>query len=175
MKRYLIVVDMQNDFVSGSLGTAEALAILPAVERKIREFDGEVIATLDTHFDSYLETAEGKHLPVVHCVKGTEGHKIAPSVSAALEAKGYTAIEKHTFGSIKLPQLIDCDGNGEGLYIELIGLCTDICVVSNALLLKAHFPEALIAVDSTCTAGVTPQSKNKALDTMRMCQIEILN
>lgn len=175
MKKYLIVVDMQNDFVSGSLGTAEALAILPAVERKIRQFDGEIIATLDTHFDSYLETAEGKHLPVVHCVKNTEGHKIVPSVQAALEEKGYTAVEKNTFGSTMLPQIIDCDGSGDGLGIELIGLCTDICVVSNALLLKAHFPEAVISVDSTCTAGVTPQSKNYALNTMKMCQIEILN
>ena len=174
MKKYLIVVDMQNDFVDGALGTKEALAIVDNVARKINGFDGEIFATLDTHYDNYLETSEGKNLPVVHCVKDTEGWRINASVRDALNKKGYTNVEKNTFGSVDLPVLIKESAGGEDFSIELIGLCTDICVVSNALLLKANFPEAEISVDSSCCAGVTPESHRAALKTMECCQIKIL-
>ena len=157
MKHFLIVVDMQKDFVDGALGTAEALAIVPKVAEKIRQFDGEIFATLDTHFDDYMNTMEGKKLPVVHCVKETEGWQLDRTVAQALSEKGYTPVEKLTFGSTALPELIRKAAGEEVFTIELIGLCTDICVVSNALLLKAHFPECDISVDAACCAGVTPE------------------
>ena len=128
---------------------------------------------MDTHFDNYLETSEGINLPVSHCIKGTDGWNINPDVVSALESKGYTAVEKLTFGSVDLPQLIrDKAGDGD-FTVELIGLCTDICVVSNALILKANFPEKYICVDSSCCAGVTPDTHNAALTTMKMCQIDV--
>ena len=171
MKHFLIVVDMQKDFVDGALGTAEAVAIVPAVVEKIKGFEGEIFATLDTHFENYMQTAEGKNLPVPHCIKGTAGWAFDQAVAAALEEKGFTAVEKNTFGSVELPKLIEAATGGEAFDMELIGLCTDICVVSNALLLKANFPEAPIAVDAVCCAGVTPQAHEAALATMRSCQI----
>ena len=173
MKKFLIVVDMQRDFVNGALGTPEAEAIVPGVVRKIKDFGGEIFVTLDTHTENYLQTAEGKNLPVPHCIKGTDGHKLDPDVEKALCGKRYTVVEKKTFGSVDLPELIRHNAYGEELSIELIGLCTDICVVSNALLLKADFPECEISVDSALCAGVTPQSHRAALTTMKMCQIEI--
>ena len=175
MKKFLVVVDMQKDFVDGALGTKEAVGIVPAVCKKIKEFKGEVFATLDTHNDDYLDTAEGKHLPVPHCIKGTDGWKLDAEVEAALEKKGFTPVEKSTFGSVELPMIIYDASFGEPFSIEIIGLCTDICVVSNALLLKASFPEAPIAVDTACCAGVTPEKHEAALETMRSCQIEIIN
>ena len=175
MKQFLIVVDMQNDFVDGALGTAEAAAIIPRVAERIRNFDGQIIATLDTHSEDYLQTAEGKKLPVIHCVKGTDGWALNPQIRAALEAHGYLALEKPTFGAITLPGMLRDLAAGDSLRVELIGLCTDICVVSNALYLKANFYEAPIAVDASCCAGVTPQTHAAALDTMAMCQIDILN
>ena len=169
MKPYLIVIDMQNDFIDGALGTPEAQAMLPRAVERIRGFrDGAVIATMDTHEADYLDTAEGQKLPVVHCVRGTEGWQIAPAVKEALGAD-CVIVEKPTFGSVRLPGLIE-----DPESIELIGLCTDICVVSNALLLKAHFPEVPIRVDSNCCAGVTPEKHRAALETMASCQIEIL-
>ena len=174
MKQFLVVVDMQKDFVDGALGTAEAVAIVPAVTRKIASFDGEIFATFDTHAENYLETAEGKKLPVTHCVKGTPGWALDAAVAAALESRGYTSVEKKTFGSVDLPGLIEKAAGGEPFGVTLIGLCTDICVVSNALLLKAHFPETPIAVDAACCAGVTPAAHEAALATMRSCQIDIL-
>ena len=173
MKRFLIVVDMQKDFVDGALGTAEAVAIVPRVCDKIRAFDGDIVVTYDTHTEEYLHTEEGKHLPVVHCVKNTDGWTLNADVAAALESKAYTAVEKPTFGSVELPSLLSKLANGEPFETELCGLCTDICVVSNALLLKASFPEQPIAVDATCCAGVTPQTHDAALTTMRMCQIDV--
>lgn len=173
MKKFLIVVDMQKDFVDGALGTKEAEAIVPGVVKKIEEFDGEIFATYDTHFDNYMETSEGKNLPVPHCIKNTDGWQINTEVFKALEKKGYTAVEKNTFGSVDLPGLIKKAAEDEDFTIELIGLCTDICVVSNALLLKASFPEAEITVDSKCCAGVTPEAHNAALKTMASCQIKI--
>jgi len=173
MKQFLIVVDMQRDFVDGALGTAEAVAILPAVTEKIRGFAGELFVTYDTHFENYLQTAEGKQLPVPHCIKGTDGWQLHPQVAQALEGRTYTAVEKLTFGSVELPELIRQAAGSEPFAVELIGLCTDICVVSNALLLKAHFPEASIRVDSACCAGVTPATHRAALETMSCCQIQV--
>ena len=173
MKRFLVVVDMQNDFIDGALGTAEAQAVVSAAAQKIRGFDGEVFATFDTHFDGYMDTAEGKKLPVPHCIKGTPGWELNPEIAAALAQKGYTPVEKRTFGSADLPQYLRRASGGQPFSVELIGLCTDICVVSNALLLKAHFPEAPISVDAGCCAGVTPQKHTAALETMKSCQIDV--
>ena len=173
MKTFLIVVDMQTDFVDGALGTAEAVAILPRVAEKIRTFDGDIFVTYDTHFENYMDTAEGRQLPVPHCMRGTAGWELHPAVAAVLEGRAYTPVEKVTFGSVDLPYLIRKAAGDEPFSIELIGLCTDICVVSNALLLKANFPEMDIAVDATCCAGVTPATHQAALDTMRCCQIRI--
>ncbi len=171
MKKFLVVVDMQKDFVDGALGSAEACAIVPAAAEKIRGFEGQIFATFDTHFENYMETAEGRKLPVPHCIKGSDGWKLNADIAAALCEKGYTAVEKYTFGSVELPRLIKEAAGDEEFCIELIGLCTDICVVSNALLLKANFPEAEIKVDAACCAGVTPEKHNAALETMRSCQI----
>ena len=173
MKKFLIVVDMQNDFVDSALGTKEALEIVSNVVRKIKGFDGEIIATYDTHYENYMETNEGKHLPVPHCIKGTDGWQLNADVATALETRDYTTVEKLTFGSTTLPEIIKQKAANEPFTVELIGLCTDICVVSNALILKANFPEAQISVDSNCCAGVTPESHTAAINTMKMCQIEI--
>ena len=175
MKHFLIVVDMQKDFVDGALGTPEAQAIVGKVMDKILGFDGQIFATLDTHRENYLDTAEGKKLPVPHCIKGTPGWMLDSGVAAALEQKGYTPVEKLTFGSVLLPRLLYQAAAGETFTMELVGLCTDICVVSNALMLKANFPEMEISVDSACCAGVTPATHDAAIATMRMCQINVIN
>jgi len=141
MKKVLVVVDMQNDFVDGALGTKEAVAIVEPVVKKIEAFDGDIIVTYDTHPDHYMETQEGKNLPVAHCIRGTDGWRLNGRVQAALEKKPYHIIEKPTFGAVELPEYIRNAYNPAEIEIELIGLCTDICVVSNALLLKAHFTE----------------------------------
>ncbi len=173
MKKILIVVDMQNDFVDGALGSHEAVKIVPLVCEKIKNFDGDIIVTFDTHHENYIETQEGKKLPVVHCVKGTNGWELNKEVLSALDGKSYLKIEKPTFGSVELPKIIEGIVGDNGFEIELIGLCTDICVVSNALLLKANFPEVNISVDSSCCAGVTVDSHNAALITMKMCHIDV--
>lgn len=173
MKKILVVVDMQNDFIDGALGTPEAVSIVENALRKIECFNGEIFATFDTHFENYLETSEGKNLPVPHCIKDTDGWSLNSEVLKALEMKGYTKVEKLTFGSVDLPKLIADKADGDDFSVELIGLCTDICVVSNALILKANFPEKHISVDSSCCAGVTPDSHNAALTTMKMCQIDV--
>lgn len=170
----MVVVDMQKDFVDGALGTKEAEAIVPNVCRRIKEFDGEIIVTLDTHNENYLSSAEGKVLPVPHCIKGTDGHSLNDYVATALVGKKYTVLEKLTFGSIELPKVIKDIAGDEEFSIELLGLCTDICVVSNALLLKANYPEVEISVDSSLCAGVTVDSHMAALTTMKMCQINVL-
>lgn len=159
--------------MDGSLGTAEAVAIVPDVVEKIRSFDGDIFVTLDTHFDDYLDTAEGQKLPVMHCIKDTEGWKLEEKVVEALQNKGFTTVEKHTFGSVDLPELLYRAAGEETFCVELVGLCTDICVVSNALLLKAFFPEIPIMVDASCCAGVTPEAHEAALVTMRSCQIDV--
>lgn len=171
MTKLLIVVDMQRDFVDGALGSEQAVAIVDNVVQKIETFEGNLIVTYDTHFDNYLQTAEGANLPVPHCIKGTDGWKLDPKVQTALDKRKYSIIEKPTFGSVALPEYIRNHYDPETLEIELVGLCTDICVVSNALLLKANFPEVKISVDAACCAGVTPDSHNAALLTMKMCQI----
>ncbi|WP_407384461.1 cysteine hydrolase family protein [Ruminococcus sp.] len=173
MKHFLIVVDMQKDFVDGALGTEEAVAIVPDVVKKIGSFDGELFATFDTHSENYRQTMEGRHLPVPHCIKGTPGWQLDEQVAAALDKRGYTPVEKTTFAAAGLPAVLAQAAAGEPFDIELIGLCTDICVVSNALLLKAIFQETPIAVDAACCAGVTPEKHAAALETMRSCQIEI--
>ena len=175
-KKFLIVVDMQNDFIDGSLGTQEAQAIVPAAVRRIRacrEAGYTVIATLDTHEENYLTTSEGKKLPVRHCIRGTDGWRLNPQVRDALGDS--LLLEKPTFGSVRLPGIVaELAEGADRLTIELIGLCTDICVVSNALLLKASFPEAAMAVNAACCAGVTPEKHQAALETMRSCQIDII-
>lgn len=170
MKRLLVVIDMQNDFITGSLGTKEAEAIVPAAAERIAGFEGDVVYTRDTHDENYLTTSEGKKLPVVHCIKGTEGWEIQPEVFRAGEGKTTAVIDKPTFGSAAL-----CDFTVSGGYdaIELIGLCTDICVISNALCLKARLWETPITVWKSCCAGVTPSSHENALSAMAMCQIDI--
>jgi len=171
MKKLLIVVDMQEDFISGALGTKEALAIVPAVVEKIAAFDGDVVYTRDTHTQQYLDTAEGKKLPVVHCVKETKGWQIHPEVLKAGEGKTVAVIDKPTFGSVELGTFVEA---GQYDSIELIGLCTDICVVSNAMLLKANYPEMNINVEAACCAGVTIEKHEAALEVMRSCQINVL-
>ncbi len=173
MKNILVVVDMQRDFVDGSLGTKEAVSILQNVSEKIRNHKGEIFVTYDTHFEDYLETSEGKKLPVEHCIKGTDGFELHPEIEKALSEREYTKVEKLTFGSVELPSLIEECAGDEDFSIELVGLCTDICVVSNALILKANFPQREISVDSACCAGVTPESHESALSVMRMCQINV--
>lgn len=167
----LIVVDMQNDFINGSLGTPEAEAVVTNVEKKIREWEGLVVATRDTHSANYLETQEGRNLPVVHCVEDTDGWQINQQIQAALDEKGAQTINKPTFGSVALAMMLMQCGVSE---IQLVGLCTDICVVSNALLLKANMPEVPISVDASCCAGVTPAKHDAAIETMKSCQINIL-
>ncbi len=174
MKRFLVVVDMQKDFVDGALGTPEAEAMVERAAEKIAAFDGQIFATLDTHGENYMETAEGKKLPVPHCIEGTPGHALDGRIAAALDKHGYTPVIKETFGSVKLPGLLWESARGEAFSVEFIGLCTDICVVSNVLLVKAHFPEAEIRVDASCCAGVTPAKHAAALETMRSCQIDVI-
>ena len=173
MKHILIVVDIQKDFVDGALGTAEAVAMVDNAAKKIRGFDGDIFVTYDTHFENYMETAEGGKLPVPHCIKGTEGWELDQNIAKALVGKDFTKVEKLTFGSTELPDLVRKTVGNEDFDITLIGLCTDICVVSNALILKANFPEKDICVDAACCAGVTIETHNAALTTMKMCQINI--
>lgn len=174
MKHLLVVVDIQKDFVDGTLGTAEAVAIVGSAAAKIREFDGEIFVTYDTHFENYMETAEGAKFPVPHCIKGTEGWELNADIADALAGKKYTAVEKITFGSTELPELVKKAVGDEDFDVTLIGLCTDICVVSNALILKANFPEKEVYVDAACCAGVTVDTHNAALTTMKMCQINVI-
>lgn len=173
MKKILIVVDMQNDFVDGALGTEEAVAIVDLVVKKIEEFDGEIIATYDTHNENYMDTREGRYLPVPHCIKDTYGWQLNEKVYQALQSKKYAELQKPTFGSTALVEMLK-GYHEKDTEVELIGLCTDICVVSNALLLKANYPELNIVVDARCCAGVTPESHKAALITMKMCQIDII-
>lgn len=173
MKSLLLVIDMQNDFIDGALGTEEAQAIVPAVLKRVREFEGDILYTRDTHFKTYLETQEGKNLPVPHCIKGTPGWELQPELKKLCEAMDSPILDKITFGSRELPGFLE-ERYPEGLAsVELIGLCTDICVISNAMLLKAFFPELPVSVTASCCAGVTPQSHENALNAMKMCQITV--
>ena len=174
MKHFLVVVDIQKDFVDGALGTAEAVGIIDNCVKRINEFEGDIFVTFDTHFEDYMETSEGKKLPVPHCIKGTEGWELNADIAKALSDKKYMGVEKLTFGSVELPRIIEIAARDEDFDVTLMGLCTDICVVSNALMLKANFPEKEIYVVSDCSAGVTPATHNAALETMKMCQINII-
>ena len=174
MRKILIVIDMQNDFIDAALGTKEAVSIVENVKEKIRSFHVEdVIATMDTHGEDYMQTQEGKNLPVMHCIRGTDGWKIRPDIAELLT--GAKIYEKPTFGSTALAADLKELSEKEEIELELVGLCTDICVVSNALLLKAAMPEVKISVDAACCAGVTPQKHLAALETMRSCQIQVKN
>ncbi len=166
----LVVVDMQKDFIDGALGTKEAEMIVDNVAEKIKRFDGEVVFTRDTHYDNYLETQEGRNLPVKHCIKGTDGWQL-DSKLAALRIDNAKIFDKPTFGSVELAEYLKSLDSLES--VTLVGLCTDICVISNAMLIKAYLPEVRICVDASCCAGVTPESHKNALEAMKMCQIEI--
>ena len=172
--KFLIVIDMQNDFIDGVLGTKEAQAIVPLACEKIRNFEGNILATMDTHDENYLNTQEGKLLPVLHCIPDTTGWDINDDIDEAIYEKPHRKIYKHTFGTFDLPKWIKETAHtfGEEIEaIELIGVCTDICVINNALILKAAFPEVPIAVDAACCAGVTPELHEAALKVMKSCQI----
>ena len=181
MKKTLIVIDMQNDFIDGVLGTKEAQAIVPNVKKKIEEYKArgdEIIFTRDTHDEDYLNTNEGQHLPIEHCIEGTEGWKIHP----CLDIEDSEHIDKPAFGWqywTFTDSKYESDKNNTYCFrdfedIEIVGVCTDICVVSNALILKANYPWANITVDASCCAGVTPETHKAALTTMKMCQINVI-
>jgi Amidases related to nicotinamidase len=174
--KVLVVVDMQNDFITGSLGTDEAVKIVPNVVQRIAEFDGEILATMDTHHADYLNTQEGKNLPVPHCIKTTDGWNLCQSVADVLWEKRGETFRKPAFGSCDLAFHLAKGNIREQLdEIVLVGLCTDVCVISNALLIKAFLPEVKITVDASCCAGVTPESHKTALAAMKMCQINVIN
>ena len=170
--RILVVVDMQNDFIDGALGTGEALAIVPEVRKKIAGFEGKVIFTRDTHDEGYMDTQEGRNLPVPHCIKDTHGWQIRDELE---ELRDTESLDKPSFGSLELPERIEALSDGEEIEeIVLIGLCTDICVISNAMIIKAAFPEIPVTVDSRCCAGVSPESHENALKAMSACQIRVI-
>ncbi|WP_081168138.1 cysteine hydrolase family protein [Lactococcus garvieae] len=169
MKKLLVLIDFQNDFIDGSLGTAEAQAIVPNVIEKLATYEeSERLATQDTHFEDYLSTQEGQNLPVIHCQKGTLGWEIRKEAQVGFKR----VFEKSIFGSVQLAEYVR---DTEVDQVELIGICTDICVVSNALLIKSFAPEVKIIVDASCCAGVSPESHEAALQTMASCQIQIIN
>ncbi|MGY3724908.1 Nicotinamidase-related amidase [Granulicatella balaenopterae] len=173
MQRILVVIDMQVDFVSGSLGSKEALGIIEQVTEKIQSYPKEqVYATRDTHGPDYLSTMEGQKLPIIHCQKDTKGWEIYQSLADLVLQQHI--FDKQTFGSVRLAQYMQELAGKEPIELELVGLCTDICVVSNALLLKAYLPNTKIIVDASCCAGSTPEKHQAALDTMRSCQIDII-
>jgi len=171
MSKLLVVIDMQNDFITGALGSEQARAILPAVNAKIAQYKrsgNAVIFTRDTHGEGYLATQEGRYLPVPHCIEGTQGHALA----GELDATGCEVFDKPQFGSLELAERVARGGYGQ---VELCGVCTDICVVSNALILKARLPETKITVDARCCAGVSEQSHKAALLTMKACQVDVVS
>ena len=170
MSKILVVVDMQNDFIDGALGSPEAVAIVPYVKDLVEGFDGKVFFTRDTHFENYMETQEGSKLPVPHCIKGTWGWQIRAELGGIRNTE---AIDKLTFGSKELVEILKQEENIE--EITFVGLCTDICVISNAMVVKAFYPEIPLLVDAKGCAGVTPESHNRALGAMKMCQIRIIN
>ena len=170
MAKILVVVDMQNDFIDGALGTQEAVSIVPYVKELIKSFDGKVFFTRDTHFENYMDSQEGKNLPVPHCIKGTHGWQIRAELDCLRKTE---AIDKLTFGSSDLVKILSEQDDIES--ITFVGLCTDICVISNAMVTKAFFPEVPLIVDAKGCAGVTPESHTRALKAMELCQIQILN
>ena len=163
-RKLLVIIDMQNDFITGVLGNEECRAVVPNVVEKVRNTDADIVYTLDTHYDNYADTQEGKKLPVKHCIKNTEGWELIPELKDIPALKGF---EKNTFGSVELAEWIKEKGYTE---VELTGVCTDICVISNAMTIKAVNPEVEISVDAKCCAGVTPESHRTALNAMKACQ-----
>lgn len=173
MQNVLVVVDMQNDFIDGALGTKEAVAIVPNVKAKIKNFDGTVLFTRDTHFENYMDTQEGHNLPVPHCIKGTEGWEIRPELETLRTTE---AIDKVTFGSSELPEKLAALNTENPIEsITFVGLCTDICVISNVMVTKAFFPEIPVTVDAACCAGVSPETHKNALEAMKVCQVKVEN
>lgn len=173
--KYLVVVDMQNDFVDGALGSAEAQKIVSRVVKKAKDFDGKVVYTQDTHFDNYLSTQEGKMLPVKHCIEGTSGWKLVPELEELQQKEGCKVYHKYTFGSIELAAELQKEyQKGEVSSVEIVGLCTDICVVSCALVLKAFMPELPLSLDASCCAGVTPEKHRAAIETLKSCQFSVI-
>ena len=173
MQKLLIVVDMQNDFIDGALGTKEAVAIVPNVKPKIENFEGTVLFTRDTHFEDYMDTQEGHNLPVPHCIKGSEGWEIRPELEALRTTE---AIDKVTFGSSELPEkLAELNTENPIESITFVGLCTDICVISNVMVTKAFLPEVPVIVDAACCAGVSPETHKNALEAMKVCQVKVEN
>ena len=173
MQNVLVVVDMQNDFIDGALGTKEAVAIVPKVKEKIENFDGTILFTRDTHTHEYLSTQEGQNLPVPHCIKGTIGWQIRAELDALRKTP---AIDKVTFGSSFLPEKLLALNAVEPIEsITFIGLCTNICVISNVMVTKAFLPEVKVIVDAECCAGVTPESHKNALEAMKVCQVKVEN
>lgn len=168
--KILVVVDMQNDFIDGALGTAEAVTIVPYIKEVIENFDGKVLFTRDTHFENYMDTQEGKNLPVSHCIKGTDGWQICPELDVLRKTE---AIDKVTFGSKDLVDVLKAESDIES--ITFVGLCTDICVISNVMVVKAFFPEIPLIVDAKACAGVTPESHKNALNAMKVCQVKVIN
>ena len=174
MARYLIVVDMQKDFIDGSLGTPEAVAIVDSVNQLVAQWEGPVIFTRDTHEENYLETQEGRNLPVVHCIRGTDGWQLESGLQVQCDALGCKIFDKPTFGSVELAAYLTEQHASEPIEeIVLAGICTDICVISNAMLAKASLPEVPVSVIASCCAGVTPESHERALEAMKMCQIAV--
>ena len=169
MGKILVVVDMQNDFIDGTLGTPEAVKIVPYVKNLIAHFDGKVFFTRDTHFDDYPDTQEGKNLPVKHCIQGTSGWQIHPELETLRKTE---PIDKVTFGSSALPKILEAE---KPESITFVGLCTDICVISNVMITKAFLPEVPVIVDAAGCAGVTPESHKNALAAMKMCQVSVIN
>ena len=173
-KKKLVVIDVQNDFVTGSLGTKEAQAMLPRLIEKVKAFDGEILMTRDTHEADYMETQEGRMLPVPHCIRGTEGWALVPELEAIRVEQNLKVYDKPCFGSLELvADMKAAYERGELESLELIGICTDICVVSNALMLKSTMPELPMYVDAECCAGVTPEKHEAALEVMRSCQVNV--
>lgn len=172
--KVLVVIDMQKDFIDGALGTKEAAEIVPLAAEKIRKFEGRILATRDTHEEDYLETQEGRNLPVRHCIRGTKGWEICPELKELIKER---PIDKVTFGSMELGRILkEYHEQEEPIEsITLIGLCTDICVISNAMIVKASLPEVPVIVDAACCAGVTPASHRQALEAMKVCQIAVVN
>ena len=173
MAHFLIVVEMQNDFIEGALGSREARDILPYVKQLVKDFDGIVYFTRDTHFEDYLQTQEGRKLPVPHCIKDTHGWQIDERIPVI---EGSRIFDKITFGSTELAKyLVELNEKGNIEGIELVGLCTDICVISNAFLIKASLPECEVTVDASLCRGVSDESHKNALAAMRVCQINVIN
>ncbi|SFR91767.1 cysteine hydrolase family protein [Anaeromicropila populeti] len=175
MNTLLVVIDMQKDFIDGSLGTSQAVELVPKVIQKIKEHNGELVFTRDTHEKNYLNTQEGYYLPVEHCIKGTAGWQLEEEIGRLAQERNSVILDKPSFGSMELAEYLKKVVESKGVEeVQLIGLCTDICVISNAMILKAALPEVKVSVDGSCCAGVTVESHQKALEAMKMCQIQII-